>query len=76
MFHIDSFVERMFWCEILTFVYGINVALQNKKTTLVCVTKLSEGLKSNLRTLKENIVHDSIVEYFLFVGGLNVNFSS
>jgi hypothetical protein len=44
MFHIDSFAELMFWCEILTFVYGINVALQNKKTTLVRVTKLSEGL--------------------------------
>jgi hypothetical protein len=70
MFYIDFVAKLVFWDNILTITDGINVALQNKKTSLVRATKLLEGLKSALGALRQNIIHDSISESLSIASGL------
>jgi hypothetical protein len=70
--------DSVFWDKILMIIDGINVALQSKTTSLVCVTKFLEGLKSTLGLWGQNIGHDSISEYLSIAWGLSTktNFSS
>jgi hypothetical protein len=52
MHHIDLIITHVFWNKIFITIYGINVAMQRQKMSLVYAMKYEEGLKYDFRALK------------------------